>query len=270
MEIPVHPLTNSPNLAWQEISKTQNVTKITIEPPSEEISPYKARVVCMSDTHTMTSQLKFDVPQGDIFIHAGDFSNYGRWNEVKEFNDWIGSLPHKHKIVIAGNHELSFDPITKKKNNSTDEPSSNVRDALTNCTYIEDELIEIWGLRIYGSPWQPKYGNWAFNLPRGEALLEKWNKIPANIDILITHGPPIGHGDLCKWGSRGGCVELLTTIQKRVKPKYHIFGHIHEDYGVTTDGQVTYVNASTCDLQYIPINKPIVFDMELPSGICKD
>lgn len=75
---------------------------------------------------------------------------------------------------------------------------------------------------------QPVYGGWAFNLPRGQPCLDKWNKIPDNVDILVTHSPPLGHGDLCYSGIRAGCVELLSTVQNRVKPKYHIFGHVHE------------------------------------------
>ena len=75
---------------------------------------------------------------------------------------------------------------------------------------------------------QPEHGGLAFNLPRGQAILEKWNQIPEDVDILVTHGPPLGHGDRLISGGRAGCVELLSTIQKRVKPKFHIFGHIHE------------------------------------------
>lgn len=80
-----------------------------MKPPTTTVAPNKARVVCMSDTHSLTPYIKFDIPDGDIFIHAGDFTKCGQLQEVVEFNNWIGALPHKHKIVIAGNHELSFD-----------------------------------------------------------------------------------------------------------------------------------------------------------------
>lgn len=89
-------------------------------------------------------------------------------------------------------------------------------------------MIEIYGLKIYGSPWQPEFLGWAFNIPRGVECLKKWEQIPDNVDILITHTPPLGHGDLACSGIRTGCVELLTSIQERIKPKYHVFGHIHE------------------------------------------
>lgn len=107
-------------------------------------------------------------------------------------------------------------------------------------------------------------------MKRGQQLLDKWNQIPADIDILISHAPPLGHGDLCRSGLRAGCVELLSTVQQRVKPKYHIFGHIHEDYGVTSDGKTIFINASTCNVNYLPNNPPIVFDVDLPKGIEKN
>jgi len=115
--------------------------------------------------------------------------------------------------------------------------------------------------------------------------------IPSDTDILVTHTPPVGHGDLCCTGVRAGCVELLSTVQNRVKPKYHVFGHIHEGmmdiiifvliyqiihficnfigYGISSDGKIIYINASTCDLNYLPSNPPIVFDITLPPGIQK-
>lgn len=109
MKIDVHPLTENPTEAWKELSKSQRVIKISTKPPNPVIPENKVRVVCMSDTHSLTGNIKFDIPDGDIFIHAGDFTRCGRLDEVIDFNNWIGDLPHKHKIVIAGNHELSFD-----------------------------------------------------------------------------------------------------------------------------------------------------------------
>ena len=89
------------------------------------------------------------------------------------------------------------------------------------------------------------------------------------IFIFLAHGPPLGFGDVVKGGQRAGCCELLSTVQDRVKPKYHIFGHIHEDYGILTDGTTIFINASTCSLQYIPNNPPIIFDLDLPEGVSK-
>ncbi|CAL4222591.1 unnamed protein product, partial [Meganyctiphanes norvegica] len=117
---------------------------------------------------------------------------------------------------------------------------------------------------------QPEFCNWAFNLPRGAQCLEKWEAIPGDTDVLITHTPPVGHGDLCSTGVRAGCVDLLNCVQNKVKPKYHVFGHIHEGYGITTDGKIIYINASTCNVNYVPVNPPVVFDVPIPAGLTKD
>ncbi|XP_044270200.1 metallophosphoesterase domain-containing protein 1 [Tribolium madens] len=293
--IPVHKLTNNPTAAWREISKNQKIIKLNVKTPSKPVEPNKVRFVCMSDTHSLIRNVVFDVPDGDVFIHAGDFTKCGQKEEVIQFNKWLVSLPHKHKIVISGNHELSFDKkfsdYFKKtvssrhtgsledevpnygntKDNISDAVNTdNIRQYLTNCTYLEDSSIDIYGIKLYGTPWQPEFGGWAFNLERGEECLSKWNLIPNDVDVLITHTPPLGFGDLVCSGVRAGCVELLTTVQQRVKPKYHVFGHIHEDYGVFSDGKIIYINASTCDINYIPKNLPIVFDVPLPEGHCKD
>ncbi|KAJ1523674.1 hypothetical protein ONE63_001514 [Megalurothrips usitatus] len=287
MKIEIHKLSSNPTQAWAEVSKSQRVVKIHAKPPKAGAAPNKVRIVCMSDTHSLTPHIKFDIPYGDIFIHAGDFTRCGSLEEVVEFNEWIGKLPHKHKIVIAGNHELSFDEsFTKAHEGCQSLPipslglardaiaeavrTPNTKQYLTNCTYLEDEAIIVYGIKIYGSPWQPEFCNWAFNVPRGEPCLSKWERIPEDTDILITHTPPIGHGDLCCTGVRAGCVELLSTVQQRVKPKYHVFGHIHEGYGITSDGQIIFINASTCDINYLPTNPPIVFDISMPHGMSKD
>ncbi|KAL0268715.1 UNVERIFIED_CONTAM: hypothetical protein PYX00_010543 [Menopon gallinae] len=283
----VHALTNKPTAAWKEISKTQKFFKIKTQLPNKPVEDDKVRIVCMSDTHSVTSQIKFDIPDGDIFLHAGDFTSRGLVEEVIKFSEWIGNLPHKYKIVIAGNHELSFDPsLTHPRSPEAERPnipalgfsrdsiskaigSVNSKSKLTNCIYLEDSEVVLYGIKFYGTPWQPEFHKWAFNLPRGECCLRKWNLIPSDTDVLITHTPPIGHGDLCCTGVRAGCVELLSTVQKRVKPKYHVFGHIHEGHGITSDGKTIFVNASTCDILYRPMNPPIVFDVEIPKGIKK-
>lgn len=99
--------------------------------------------------------------------------------------------------------------------------------ALKHCIYLEDSGIEIFGIKIYGSPWVPIH-SMGFNVERGAALLDIWNKIPDDTDILVTHGPPLGFGDLTAARNHVGCCELLSTIRERVKPKFNIFGHVHE------------------------------------------
>lgn len=285
--ISVHKHTSNPTKAWAELTVKQAVNKVSPVSPETPISSDKLRVVCISDTHSKIEAVPNIIPDADILLHAGDFTNIGLANEVKKFNDFLGSLPHKVKIVIAGNHDLTFDDDLVqnrrdylRKNFGISEKGfeqqleeygvKNVKELLTNCVYLEDAGIDICGVHIYGSPWQPEFCDWGFNLPRGEKCLEKWNLIPDKTDILITHGPPVGHGDMCFDKNRAGCVELLNTVQQRVKPKYHIFGHIHEGYGVTTDGKTTYINASTCTLRYRPEQKPIVFDYPVPEGHMKD
>ncbi|KAF2360176.1 Calcineurin-like phosphoesterase domain ApaH type [Trinorchestia longiramus] len=290
--ISIHKLTNEPNLAWEEMKDSQTVRKLNVVPPTSPPAANMLRFVCMSDTHSVTSQIKFKIPDGDVLLHAGDFTRCGDIQEIRGFNTWLGKLPHKHKVVIAGNHELSFDPkfnsLIKNSKQSQDAddlpyalsvmeykhsqpkvsmtPLENPASLLTNAIYLQDSLISIAGVKIYGTPWQPEYCHGAFNLPRGAACLEKWSGIPAGVDVLLTHTPPLGFGDLCISKLRAGCVELLSTVQNRVLPKYHVYGHIHESYGITTDGKIIFVNASTCDVHYRPCNSPLVFDVPIPSG----
>ncbi len=105
--------------------------------------------------------------------------------------------------------------------------------------------MTIDGVRFYGSPWQPWFYDWAFNLERGPEIRAKWDLIPEGIDVLITHGPPYGIGDLIARSDNAGCQDLLEVVEK-IKPKVHVFGHIHEDYGITSNGVTTYINASSC------------------------
>jgi len=208
----------------------------------------KLRVVCMSDTHTKHDRVK--VPEGDILIHAGDFTNRGSISDIQRFSEFIGRQPHKYKIVIAGNHDRSFEsaPLDAQKE-------------LKNCIYLQDSGIEIEGIKIWGSPWQPEFCNWAFNLDRGKPLKEKWDLIPNDTDILITHGPPYGYGDETTNKEKVGCDELLHAIKKRIHPKAHVCGHIHEAYGVEYDEDTTYINASICTFSYRATNPCIVFDI---------
>lgn len=207
------------------------------------------KLVCISDTHGKHGRMP-ELPDGDVLIVAGDISNVGTREQIIQFNDWIQHRPHKHKLVIAGNHDWYFYRKPEK-----------ARALMTNCTYLQDESVVIDGVKFYGSPWQPTFYNWAFNLDRGEPLREVWNKIPDDTDILITHGPPAGKLDAAMDGRGTGCVDLNDRVFK-VRPKVHIFGHIHECYGTLDIGSSTlYVNASVCTRQYIPSNSAIVVDI---------
>lgn len=209
----------------------------------------RPRLVLISDTHGFHQGLA--VPAGDILIHAGDLSLRGALDEVRDFNAWLGRLPHPHKLVIAGNHDFCFE-------RQPDESAA----LLTAGHYLCDSSVALAGLKFYGSPWQPWFFDFAFNLPRGPALRAKWDQIAAGTDVLITHGPAQGHGDLTARGERAGCQDLLDAV-RRVRPRLHVCGHIHEGYGATREGETLCVNASICDVGYSPANAPIVLDWPL-------
>ncbi len=205
------------------------------------------RLVIISDTHNQHRALQ--VPDGDILIHAGDITRRGDLADVRDFNAFLGTLPHRHKVVIAGNHDFCFES----------DPAAAVG-ALTNCLYLQDHAVTIAGLVIYGSPWQPWFHDWAFNLPRGQPLREKWDLIPPNTDILVTHGPPLGIGDRVWTGEQVGCADLLAAVG-RIRPRLHICGHIHESYGTVVQDDITFVNASCCNRANTLANPPVVIDL---------
>ncbi len=189
-------------------------------------------LVLASDTHGRHRNLI--VPDGDVFIHAGDITRFGgEIDDLIDFNDYLATLPHAHKIVVAGNHDFCFERQNARS-----------RSILTNATYLEDDGLSIDGVTYYGSPWQPVFLNWAFNLERGKALREKWAMIPDDTEVLITHGPPRGILDEVFDGERVGCEDLRERIRE-VRPKVHVFGHIHEARGMHEQDGTTFVNAST-------------------------
>jgi Icc-related predicted phosphoesterase len=204
------------------------------------------RIVCLSDTHNQ----QIEAPDGDILIHAGDATIRGTHQEILEFNAWFSVLPHKHKIFVAGNHDWLFETNPVMARALLDK----------SIVYLQDKAIEIDGVKIYGSPWQPRFYDWAFNLDRGREMAEKWDMIPADTDILITHGPPAGILDRTAYGDLAGCEELIKKVTA-VRPKAHIFGHIHEGYGSREEFGVKFINASNCNESYYPVNPAIVFDI---------
>jgi Icc-related predicted phosphoesterase len=209
------------------------------------------RIVCISDTHGIHDRMEHQIPEGDILLHAGDLTLRGNLEDLASVNDFFESLPHPHKIFIPGNHDWCFEREEKE-----------ARNLMTSATCLIDEGIEIDGVKIWGSPWQPEFHAWAFNLPRGRKLKEAWDKIPDDSDIVITHGPPRGILDLCSDGAREGCDDLRDRIAQ-IQPKLHLFGHIHEGYGLEIHDETTHINASICDLGYRPINAPVVFEINL-------
>lgn len=173
---------------------------------------------------------------------------HGNLDEVVKFNNWLGNLPHPYKLIIAGNHDTCFETRLDDS-----------RACLTNAVYLQDESVTILETKFYGSPWQPVFRDMAFNLPR-ESLRAKWERIPPDTDILITHTPPYGHNDRTFFGSRVGCIDLLESVE-RIQPSLHIFGHIHEAFGQSANGQTIFANVSVCNLFYMPMRRAMVFEI---------
>jgi len=213
------------------------------------------RIVAISDTHSQHSKIK--LPDGDILIHAGDATWRGEIDESAKFCGWLGKLlerkKYRHILFTPGNHDFLWE-----KNNLLGRQM--VKDS--GAIYLEDSFVEIDGIKFYGSPWQPWFYDWAFNLSRGPEIKEKWDLIPDGIDVLITHGPVYGiHDFTLRDQEHVGCKDLLAAVY-RIKPRVHIGGHIHEGYGVKEFDGIKFINPSTCTLGYDPINPPIVFDLE--------
>lgn len=235
------------------------------------------RFIAISDTHMTQPEL----PDGDVLIHTGDLTYDGSVHEIREMTLWLRDQKtkknYKHVIVIAGNHDWLF-----QKESRLARQIMESRGLL----YLEDSGLTLSGsdvfygkispgpgrITVYGSPWQPEFMGWAFNLKRGEPLKKKWDLIPAGVDILMTHGPP--HGILDGVGQfdedvypddasisvrHVGCEELLKALA-RVKPKVHVFGHVHASRGRIERDGTTFINACIMNEAYHPERKPFVFE----------
>jgi Icc-related predicted phosphoesterase len=205
------------------------------------------RLVCISDTHSQHHRLG-TLPEGDVLVHAGDVSRRGGEAEIRAFAEWFASQPHRHKIMVAGNHDFAFEQ----------EPGA--RTWIEGATYLQDEGCEVGGVSFWGSPYQPWFYDWAFQRQRGSEMAEIWERIPVGVDVLITHGPPHGILDRTARGAHAGCEALLEAVW-RVSPRIHVFGHIHEEYGQLEQNGIRFVNASTCSVTYDEIRPPIVLEL---------
>tara|TARA_R110000772_G_scaffold266416_1_gene388862 strand:- start:444 stop:1163 length:720 start_codon:yes stop_codon:yes gene_type:complete len=228
------------------------------------------RITVISDTHTRHGLIpKEDLPGGDLIIHAGDIMNSGyNKNDIQDFCAWLHSLDqYEDKVFIAGNHDRMFQnhPIE----------SNMVVNSYGSVIYLQDDDFVIYGdgpngdmpennIRIYGSPWQPEFYNWAFNLPKnGTQLAKKWEDIPKNVDILITHCPAFGVLDTITgrpWDPLG--CELLAQRIEQIRPKIHVCGHIHSGYGYEFINNTHFFNASVLDENYEYSQKPMTFDWD--------
>lgn len=201
---------------------------------------WKIIIVATSDTHGHL----VEVPDGDVLIHAGDATRVGSAKQIEELNEWFGRQMHKHKILVAGNHDFLFE-----------RDGEVARKYITNAVYLQDQMVTIDGINIYGSPWVPRFFDWAFMKSRQE-LESVWDRIPDDVDVLVTHGPP--GGILDRVGAQSvGCSALRQRLDgMRKPPRLHVFGHIHEGYGTLQGQRTLFVNACACNKAHDPINPP--------------
>lgn len=195
-----------------------------------------------------------DIPVGDVLVHAGDCTGSGSLPQLDKFTRWLGSQPHAHKILIAGNHDFVFERYPEWAREMCRDQG---------ITYLEDEEITINGLTFYGSPWTPVFRQMAFNATEDE-MTEHRSKIPESTNVLITHGPAFKIFDFVPDVlEHVGCYHLAKRIDELPALKVHICGHIHESYGFAireSDG-VKFANASTCTERYRASNPPIIIDI---------
>lgn len=225
------------------------------------------RITLISDTHTMHDELSYDpkdLPGGDLLIHAGDIMNSGRNPEdITRFCKWFDGLEqYDTKVFIAGNHDRMFE--------DKPEMASEIYSSYKNIEYLQDNRLDLWDQDdqqtvIYGTPWQPEFYSWAFNLPKGgPGLMSKWEAIPVDTDILITHGPPQDHLDVSGPPYNEphlGCALLREKVDEQ-PPKIHVFGHIHGGYGYKFHNGTHFFNASILNERYEYVNRPVTFDWD--------
>jgi Icc-related predicted phosphoesterase len=189
-----------------------------------------------------------EVPDGDLLVHAGDFTFFnGSTFAIRDFNDWLGQLPHRSKVLIPGNHDSGF-------------VDSAFRELITEATLLINERTVMQGLKIWGSPCTPG-DRGAFGARTAKEREELFSRIPEDTDILITHGPPRGILDQSALEAKHqGCDQLLTAV-RRVRPCVHVFGHVHQHYGMVRSAGTLFVNAALTGSDYTIAKRPIVFEI---------
>lgn len=221
------------------------------------------KIVAISDTHNRHKYLTAEnrLPSGDLLIHAGDLTSLGHKHEVEDVFKWFKEIESNYTygiVFIAGNHDKSFDGKFEWLEELLTDLQSTGR-----IHYLENSSVSINNINIWGSPITPWFhgDRWAFNKHRGDSIKEIWDTIPYHTDIIVTHGPVAYKLDHTFYDKLYvGCEDLRFAVEQ-IKPKAFICGHIHEGYGIVTDENTTYINASICTLRYDPNNNPIVFNL---------
>lgn len=209
------------------------------------------RFVLLSDTHGSHEDVV--VPDGDILIHAGDFMGApSHWPTLKGFAKWLGSLPHRRKIVIPGNHDglLQMQPSVSKQQLLMYE----------GVDVLIHESLEVDGWRIFGSPWTPQFYNWFFMTETHADRQRLWSQIPDDTQILVTHGPPKDILDPDRFGRSVGDLALRDRVDQ-LRPRLHVFGHLHSGAGRLEGSSTTFVNASVMNDNYDVVHPPTVIDL---------
>ncbi len=187
------------------------------------------KILHLSDTHGKHREIT-TMPLADVLVHSGDFTLSGGDMEALDFIEWLCDLPYKHKIFIAGNHDDCMLDAT-------------LEGLPDDVHYLSDNGITIDGVSFYGAP--------MFVTFEGEDLkeIEHYEQIPDNIDILITHRPPLGILDSIDDKLHYGSSILLDKVSK-IKAKMHLFGHVHSVYGTMDWKGITFSNAGLTDWKY--------------------
>ncbi len=211
------------------------------------------KLVCISDTHGDHRQVT--LPDGDVLVHAGDITAHGTSRDLDDFLDWFGAQPHRHRIFIAGNHDSYLEASPE---------AAQARAKAAGVVWLNDSGIRLNGISFWGSPITLRFHDWSFMRDPGEDIDKHWRLIPQDTDVLLTHGPPFGILDAVDRANglkeHTGCGSLLARTQE-VRPRLHLFGHIHEGRGESTCNGVRYLNVSSMDKQYRIRHQPVVVDL---------
>lgn len=191
------------------------------------------RILHLSDTHGCHRRLT-TLPEADVIVHSGDFTMTGSEQEAIDFLNWLCDLPYPHKIFICGNHDDCL-------------YGANIDGLDSNVHYLCNSGVEIDGVKFYGVP-----------MFMGDCVSDRQAKniakIPVDTDVLITHSPAYGildFDDNINYGDE----QLLTRVME-IRPRLHLFGHIHAQHGIIEANGITFSNGAIMNSDYSSINQP--------------
>lgn len=209
------------------------------------------KCVAISDTHGKHHSVF--IPEGDVIIHCGDITRKSNLSEITDFIEWFGGLNFQYKILVAGNHDRF---IGKRKPEFFELISAN------KISYLENTLVRVNGFTVFGSPYTLNYAGIGvftyFDNPEAERI---WSHIPEKVDILVTHAPPRGFRDFSRAENKNAGCQVLREKVLSVKPRFHVFGHIHESYGIEQYEDSVFINASVTNGSEEIVNNPVVFEI---------